>query len=136
MCYSKKPKNINIKIYRNKLRSVVLYGYETWSLTLREESRLRLFENKVLRGIFGPKRDEVTREWRKLHIQERNDLYSSPNTNRTITSRRMRWAGHVASMGESSDVYRVLVGTGEGKRQLGRPKLRWVDNIKMDFQGV
>ena len=136
MCYSKKPKNINIKIYRNKLLSVVLYGYETWSLTLREESRLRLFENKVLRGIFGPKRDEVTREWRKLHIQERNDLYSSPNTNRMITSRRMRWAGHVASMGESSDVYRVLVGTGEGKRQLGRPKLRWVDNIKMDFQGV
>jgi len=91
-------KNIKIKIYRTIILSVVLYGCETWSLTLREECRLRVYENRVLRRVFLPKRDEVTEEWRKLHIEELNDLYSSPNTIRMIKSRRMRWAGHVARM--------------------------------------
>jgi len=93
-----------------------LYGCETWSLTLREERRLRLFENRVLRRIFGPKMDEVTGEWRKVHNEELNNLYSSPNIVRVIKSRRMRWAGHVARMGEGRGGYRVLVGketTGE-----------------------
>ena len=82
---------------------------ETWSLTLREERRLRVFENRVLRKIFGPKRDKVTGEWKKLHNEELNDLYSSPNIFRVIKSRRMRWAGHVVVMGERRDVYRVLM---------------------------
>jgi len=86
-----------------------LYGCETWSLTLREVRRLRVFENRVWRRIFGPKRDEVTREWRKLHNEELNDLYSSSSIVRVIKSRRMRWAGHVAPMGERRGVYRVLV---------------------------
>jgi len=89
-----------IKIYRTKILPVVLYGCETWSLTLKEESRLRVFENMVMRRIFGPKRDEVTEEWRKLHNKEINDLYCSPNIVRVIKSRRMSWAGHVACMGE------------------------------------
>jgi len=84
---------------------VVLYGCETWSLTLREECRLRVFENKVLRRIFGPKRDEVTKEWRTLHNEEFNDLYSSPNIVRVIKSRKMRWTGHVAYMGERRGIY-------------------------------
>ena len=115
---------------------VVLYGCETRSLTPREERKLRVFENRVLRGIFWPKRDEVTGEWRKLHNEERNDLYSSPNIVRVIKSKRIRWAGHVASMVETRGVYRVLVGKPEGKRPLGRPWLRWEDNIKMDLQEV
>ena len=129
-------KNLKVKIYRNILLPFVLYGSETLSLILREERRLRVFENRVLRGIFGPRRDEVTGEWRKLHNEELNDLYSSPNIVRVIKSRRMRWAGHVASMGERRGVYRVLVGKLEGKRQLGRPRHRWEDNIKMDLQEV
>ena len=84
-----------------------LYGCETWSLTLREERRLRVFENRVLRKVFGPKRDEVTGEWRKLHNEELNDLYSLPNIVRMVKSRRMRWAGHVARMGEDRGVHRV-----------------------------
>jgi hypothetical protein len=91
-------KNLKIKIYRNIILPVVLYGCETWSLILREERRLRVFENRVLRGIFGPKRDEVTGEWRKIYNEELNDLYCSPNVVRVIKSRRMRWAGHVARM--------------------------------------
>jgi hypothetical protein len=98
---------------------------------LREERRLRVFENRVLRRIFGPKRDEVIGEWRKLH-----DLYSSPNIVRVIKSRRMRWVGHVARMGEGSGVYRVLVGKPEEKRSLGKSRCRWEDNIKMDLQEV
>jgi len=115
---------------------VVLYGCETWLLTLQEERKLRVFENMVLRRIFGPRKDEVTGEWRKLHNKELNDLYSSPNIVWVIKSRRMRWAGHVASMGEERGVYRVLVGKLEGRRQLGRPRRRWVDNIRMDLQEV
>jgi len=114
----------------------VVYGCETWSLTLREECRLRVFENKVLRRIFGPKRDEVTGEWKKLHNEELNDLYFSTNIVRVIKSRRMRWAGHVTCMGERRNVYRVLVGKPEGKRPLGRSRNRWKDNIKMDIQEV
>jgi len=115
---------------------MVLYGCETWSLTLREERRLRVFENRVLRKVFGLKRDEVIGEWRKLHNEELNNLYSLPNIVRVVKSRRMRWAGHVARMGEERGVHRVLVGKPEGKRQLGRPSRRWKDNIKMDLQEV
>jgi hypothetical protein len=114
----------------------VLYGCETWSLTLREKHRLRVFENRVLRRIFGPKRDEVTGELRRLHNEELNDLYSSANIIRVIKSRRMRWAGHVARMGEGRGAYRILVGRPEGRRPLGRLKRRWEDNIKMDLQEV
>jgi transcription termination factor 2 len=95
-----------------------------------------VFENRVLRRVFGPKRDEVTGEWRKLHKEELNDLYSLPNIVRVLKSRRMRWAGHVARMEEDRGVYRVLVGKPEGKRPLGRPRRRLEDNIKMDLQEV
>ena len=90
----------------------------------------------VLRRIFGPRRDEVTGEWRRLHNEELNDLYSSPNIMRVIKSRRMRWAGHVARMGEERVVYRVFEGKPEGRRPLGRPRRRWADNIRMDLQEV
>ena len=93
-----------------------------------------MFENRVLRRIFGPKRDGVTEEWRKLHNEELNDLYSSPNTVLLIKSGRMRWTGHVARMEEGRVVHRVLVGKFEGKIPLGRPRRRWEDNIKMDIQ--
>jgi hypothetical protein len=86
---------------------VVFYGCETWSLTLREEHRLRVFENRVLRKVFGSKRDEVTGEWRKLHNEELNDLYSLPNIVRVVKSRQMRWAGHMACIGEDRGVHRV-----------------------------
>jgi hypothetical protein len=100
---------------------------------LREENRLRVFENRVLRRIFGPKREEDG-SWRKLHNNELHSLYSSPNIVRVIKSRRMRWAGHVARRGEGRDVYRFLVERPEGKRSLGRPRRRWEDNIKMDLR--
>jgi len=112
-------KNINIKIHKNIILSVVLYGCETWLLTLKEECRLRVFENRVLRKIFRPKRDEVTGELRKLHNEERRDRYSSRSIIQTMKSRRMRWVGHVACMGERRGVYRVLVGKTERKRALG-----------------
>ena len=115
---------------------VVLYGYETWSLTLREVHRLRVFEIGVFRRIFGPKRDGVTGEWRKLHNEELNDLYCSPNIVRVIKSRRMRWAGHVARMEEGRGVHKVLVGKPDGKRLLGRPRRRCEDNINMDLEEV
>jgi hypothetical protein len=129
-------KNLKIKIYKMIILPVVLYGCETWSLTLREEHRLRVFENRLLRKIFRLKRDEVTGEWRKLHNEELHDLYSSPSMIRIIKSRRMRWAGHVARMGERRNAYRLLVGKPEGKRLLGRPTRRWVDNIRMDLGEV
>jgi len=93
-----------------------LYGCEAWLLTTRKERRLRVFENRVLRRIFGTKRDKVTGEWRKLHNEEHNDLYSSLNIIQVTKSRRIRWAGHVARMGERRGAYRVLVGKSEGKK--------------------
>jgi hypothetical protein len=95
-----------------------------------------VFENRVLSRVLGPKRDEVTGEWRKLHNEEPNDLYSLPNIVRVVKSRRITWAGHVARMGEERGVHRVLVGKPEKKRPLGRPRRRWEDNIKMDLQEV
>jgi hypothetical protein len=102
---------------------------------LREERRLRVFENRVMREIFGSKRDEVTGEWNKLHNEELIDLYFSPNIFRVIKSRRMRWVGHAARM-ERRGVYRVLVGKPGGKSPLGKPRRRWEDDIKMDLQEV
>jgi hypothetical protein len=128
-------KNLKIKMYKTVILPVVLYGCETWSLTLGEVHRLRDFENKVLKKIFGTKREEDG-SWRKLHNDELHDLYSSPNIVRVIKSRRMRWAGHVARMGEGRGVYRVLVGRPEGNRPLGRPRRRWEKNIKMDLGEV
>ena len=95
-----------------------------------------MFQNRVLRRILGPKKDEVTREWRKQHNEELNDMYCSPNIVWVIKSRRMRWAGHVAGVGERTGIYRVLVGKPEGKRPLGRLRHRWEGNIKMDLQEV
>jgi hypothetical protein len=103
---------------------------------LREERKLSVLENMVLRRIFGPRSNKVTGEWRRLHNEELNDLYSSPNIVRMIKSRRMRWAGHVERMGEERGLYRVLVGKPEGKRPLGRPRRRWVDNIRTGVQEV
>jgi hypothetical protein len=110
-------RNVKVKIYKIIIRPVVLYGCETWYLILGEEHRLRVFENRVLR-IFEPKRDEVTGQWRELQNGELNNLYSSPDIIRQIKSRRMRWAGHVARMGEGNKVHGVLVGKPEGKNHL------------------
>jgi len=103
---------------------------------LWEERKLRVFENTVLRRIFGPRREEVMGKRRRLHNEELNDLYSPPNTLRVIKWRRMRWAWHGARMGEEREVYRVLVGKPKGKRPLGIPRRRWVDNIGIDLQEV
>jgi hypothetical protein len=111
-------------------------GCITQLLRLREEHRLREFVSRALRRIFRPKRDEVTREWRELHIEELRDLYSSLCIIRIIKWRRMRWAGHGARMGKKRNTYRLLVGKSEGKRPLGRPRRRWVDNIGMDLGEV
>jgi hypothetical protein len=126
-------KNVKVRIYKTIILPVVLYGRETWSLTVREEHKLRVFENRVLKRIFGPKRDGVTGEWRKLHNEELHNLYSSPSIIRIIKSWRKRWAGHVARMAENRNVYRLLVGKPEGKRPLGIPRRRWMDNIEMDL---
>jgi hypothetical protein len=99
-----------------------------------EVSRLRVFGSRVLRRIFGPKRDTVTGEWRRLHNKELYALYSSPDIIQVIKSRRLRWAGHAARMGERRGAYRALVGKPEGRRPVGRPRHRWVDNIKMDLR--
>jgi hypothetical protein len=112
-------KNLKIKIYRTVILPVVLYGCETLSLTLKEEHRLRVLLNRLLR-IFVPMRDEVTKEWRELHTEELSDLYSSPNIVRVIKSRSVRWPEHVAHMAERRGAYRVLVRKPEGKRLLGR----------------
>jgi len=126
-------RNIKIKIYRTIILPVDLHGCETWSLILREESRLRMFEKRVLRRKFGPKRDEITGELRYLHNEELNGLYFSPNFVRMIKSRSMGCPGHVARMGERSTVYRVLMGKPEGTKPLGRPMQIWEDNIKIDL---
>jgi hypothetical protein len=133
-CLSVPHKKLKIKIHKTVILPVVLYGCETWSLTLREEHRLRVFENRMLR-IFGPKREEDG-SWRKLHNDELHGLYFSRNIVRVIKSRRMRWVGHVARMGEGRGVYRVLIGRPEGKRPLGRPRCRWEDNIKIDLREI
>jgi hypothetical protein len=117
-------KNTKMRVYRSIILPDVLYGCETWSLTLKEEQRLRAFQNRVLRRLFGPKRDEVTGEWRRLHNEELIDLYSSPNIIRVNKSRRMRWTGHVARMGEKRGAYRIFVGRPEGRRPLGRTRRR------------
>jgi hypothetical protein len=129
-------RNVKVKIYKTIILAVVLYGCETWSLRLREEQSLRVFENRVLRRIFVPKRDEVTGEWRKLRNVEVHNLYSSPDIIRQVKSRRMRWAGHVARMGEEIKVYKVLVRKPEGKRPLGRPRGKWEDEIRMDLRVI
>jgi hypothetical protein len=121
-------KNIKIEIYTTLILSVVLYGCETWSITLM------VFENMLLRTIFGPKRDEVTGELRKLHNEELNDLYSLSNIVRVTKIERNEMGGHVARMGERRGVYGGLAGKLEGKRPLGRTRRRWDDNIKIDLQ--
>jgi hypothetical protein len=127
-------KNVKIKIYKTIVLPVVLYGCETWSLTLREEYRLRVLERRDLRRIFRSKRNEVTGGWRKLHNEELHNMYSSPNIIRMVKLKRVRWAGHVARMGEKTNAYRILMGKPEEKRPLRRPRRRWVDNIKMDLR--
>jgi hypothetical protein len=118
-------RNVKVKIYKTTILPVVLYGCETWYLTSREEHIMRVFENCVLRRIFGPKRDEVTGEWRNLQNEELHNLYSSPNITRKAKSNKMRWMGHMARMRQDIKVYKVLVGKPEGKRPLGRPWRRW-----------
>jgi hypothetical protein len=129
--FSPAVKNVKVRIYKTIILLVVLYGCETWSRTVREEHERRVFENRVLRRIFGPKKDRVTGGWRKLHNEELHNLYPSPSIIRIIKSRRMRWARH--ELGEKRNMYRLLVGKPEGKRSLGRPRCRWIDNIKMDL---
>jgi len=135
LCSSSLSKNLKNKICRTIILPVALCGCETWSFTFIEDRRLSVFENRVPRIIFGSKRDEVTGEWRKLHNEELNDLYCSPNIVRVTKSRRIRWAGHVTRMGRKRGVYRVVVGKPEGKRPLRRRR-RWEDNIKMYPQEV
>jgi hypothetical protein len=129
-------RSVKIKAYRTIISLAVLYGCESWLLTLREECKLRVFENRVLRKIFGPKRDEVTREWKILHNKELHALYSSPYIIWAIKSRRLRWAGHVACMGKRRSAYRALLGKPEGRRPLRRPRHKWEDHIKMDLREV
>jgi hypothetical protein len=121
-----------MKIYKTVILPLVLYGCEAWSLTLREEHRLRVSENRVLRRIFGPKREEDG-SWRKLHSDEFHGLYSSLNIVRVIKSRRMRWVGLVACIGEGRGVYSVLIGRPKSKRPLGKPRHWWEYNINMDL---
>ena len=127
---------IRCRIFCLSVLPVVLCGCETWSLTLREERSLRMFKIKVLRRIFGPKSDKVTRNWRKLHNGELHNLNSSPSIFWVMKSRRMRWEGHVARVRERRGVYRVLVRKPEGNRPLERPRRWWEDNIKMDHREV
>jgi hypothetical protein len=129
-------KNLKIRIYKTIILPVVLYGCETWSLALREAHRLGVFENRVMRRIFGPKKDEVIGEWRNMRNAELHDLYSSPSIIRIIKTRKMRWAGHVTRMGEKRNAYTLLVGMPGERRPLGRPRRRWLDNIRMDLVEV
>jgi hypothetical protein len=128
--------NIKTEINRTIILSLVLYGCETWSLILREERRLRVFENRVLRKIFRRKTDEVTGEWRRLHSEKLNDVYTSTSISRGIRSRRMRWEGRLALMRERRAAYMVFVRKPERKRPLGRPRNRREDNIKMELHDV
>jgi hypothetical protein len=128
-------KNLKIIIYKTVILPIVLYGCKTCSLTLGEEHRLRVFENRVLRKISGPRREEDGL-WRRLINDELHNLYFSPNFVRVIKSRRMRWAGHVTCMWEGRGVYRVLVGWPKRKRPLRRPRRGWEDNIKMDLREI
>jgi hypothetical protein len=126
-------KNININIYGTIILPVNLYGCEIWSILWREEHWLTVLENSVQRKIFGPNWDEVTGEWRILHNEELHDLCSSPNIIRVMKSRRIGQTGHVARMGDTRGLYRVLVGRPQGKRPLGRPRRQWENNIKISF---
>jgi hypothetical protein len=125
-----------IEICRTVILPVVLYRCKTWSVTLREEHRLRVFENRVLREIFGRERDEATREWKRLYNQKLHDLYSSQNIFWVIKSSRIRCPRHVAHRQGRKSACRVLVGRHDGKRPLGARRLRWEDNIKIDVQEV
>jgi hypothetical protein len=129
-------KNIKISIYKTIILPVVLYGCETWSLTLRGEHRLKVFENTVLRIIFGIKRDKVIGGWRKLLNEELHNLYSSPSIIRMIKPRSMRWPGHVARMREKRNACRTFMGKPEGKRPLGRHRDTWENNVKMDLREI
>jgi hypothetical protein len=122
---------IKIKVHRTVILSVVLYGCETWSLTFRQESKLKVLGNWVLRKISGSERDEVSGDWRRSHNEGLHELYSSPNFVGVIESRRVEWVGQLAPLGERRDTYRDLVGRSEGNRRRGRPKLSLKDNIKM-----
>jgi hypothetical protein len=128
--------NLKFKIYKTIILPVILYGGETWSLTLREERRLRVFGNRVLRRIFGPKRDEVKGKWRKLHSGELHNLYSSPDIIRQIKSRKVRWARHVARMGEGENRVQGFSGKAPRKQPLGRPSHRWECRIKLDLREI
>jgi hypothetical protein len=124
------------RIYKTIILTVVLYGCETWSLTLREEHRLRVFKNRVLRRIFGLKRDEVIGGWRKVHNEELHNLHFSPSIIRIIKSRRIGRAGHVARMAKKRNAYGISLGKPEGKRPLRRPRRRWEDNIRMYLREI
>jgi len=126
----------NMKIYNIVIFPTVLYGCGTWSLALTEERRLSVFEHRLLRRLFGPKRDEVTGERIKLHNAEVYDLHSSPHTIRVIKSRKICWVGHVARMRERRGTNRIMMGKHGGWKPLRRPRLRWEDNINMDLQDV
>jgi hypothetical protein len=124
-------RNVKVKIYKTIILPVVLYGCETWSLTIREEHKLRVFENRVLRRIFGPKREEVTGKW-KICTMRNFVICTHPQI--SLGKSRLGWAGHVARMGEKIKMYKVMVGKPEGKRPLGRPRRRWEDGVRMDWK--
>jgi hypothetical protein len=127
---------MKFRIYKTIILPVVLYRYQTCSPTLRQKHRLKVFENRVLQRIFGPKRDEATGGWGKLHTEELHNSYSSQSIITIMRSRTMRWVWHVARMVEKRNVYRIFVGKLELKRPLGRPRSRCVDNIKMDLREI
>jgi hypothetical protein len=129
-------KNTKIRIYITIILPAILYGCETLSLTLREEHRLVVFENRVLRRIFEVKGDEVAEGCRKEHNEDLHNLYSSPSIIRMLKSRQMRWAGHVGEWEEKRNAYRILVGKPEGKRPLGRPSCTWVEDIKINLREI
>jgi len=133
LCFSLLSKNTKFKVYRTIIFFVASYGWEKWFLILRVERTLRVSENRVLRKMFGPERDEVTGDWRKQHIEQLIYLCFSPNIIPVIKSRRIRLAEHVACMGDRKGAYRVLVRKLEGKRTLGRPRCIWEDNTKIDL---